>query len=339
MTISDTKAFFKPLRKSVTVELRQVDAFERFTSQIGSWWPIEKYSLSRGRAVRIDFESRVGGRIFEVQDNGNTFNCGRVLVWQPPHRVVMAWHPGMPPDAAQEVEVRFQQREKGTLVEVEHRGWTKVGNVARMASHADDMAFLDLLLARWGDAGPLLAAFPLLARGTPISEDEIAGASGVAVEEVEEALGTARCQRDATGHVTDLYGLTLAPTPHRLEIGTETLFSCCALWAHVIPKLVGTNVRIESVDPIRREIIRLTISPAGVESVHPHRSVATLAIATKDEINPDVGAVFCPRIRHFATRDDAIEFANGKACQVVELAQLQWAADLLYHGIGNIVAQ
>ena len=110
---------------------------------------------------------------------------------------------------------------------------------------------IQLLARRWADAGVLLPAFPLLARGQPLEIDEIAAASGIAVDRVTRALDAARCERDAKGRLIDLYGLTLTPTHHRLEIGHKVLFSCCALWAHVIPKLVDSTVRVESVDPLR----------------------------------------------------------------------------------------
>ena len=103
---------------------------------------------------------------------------------------------------------------------------------------------IHILASRWGGAGILLPAFPLLARGRPLEIDEIAGASGVEVEIVARALDAARCERDSAGRLIDLYGLTLTPTLHRLTIGGKALFCCCALWAHVIPKLVGETVQV-----------------------------------------------------------------------------------------------
>ena len=197
---------------------------------------------------------------------------------------------------------------------------------------------LELLASRWGSAGPLLPGFPLLAQGRPLPIEEIAAATGVEVGEIETAVDAARCERDAQGRLIDLYGLTLTPTHHRLEIGPKVLFSCCALWAHVIPKLVDSRVRVESVDPNRHEVVRLSISPAGVESADPSGATATLVVATQEAIDADVCGAFCCQVRHFVSRESAEEFAAGRpTCQAVELSEFQGAAELFHQAIWSAV--
>ena len=195
------------------------------------------------------------------------------------------------------------------------------------------------LADRWAGAGTLLPGFTLLSRGRPLEIEELAAVSGVSVETLAEALDAARCERDARGRLVDLYGLSLAPTLHRLEIGGKFLFSCCALWAHVIPKLVDREVTIESIDPVRRSLVRLSVSPERVESTEPAGAVATVAVATRETISADVGAAFCSQVRHFASRESAEEFAAERpACQVLTLAELQGAADQLHEAIWSAVA-
>ena len=194
------------------------------------------------------------------------------------------------------------------------------------------------LASRWGLAGPLLPGFPLLAQGRPVTVEEIATAAGTGIDQVEKAVDAARCERDAEGRLVDLYGMTLTPALHRLEIDDKILFSCCALWAHVIPKLVDTTVRIESIDPIRRELVRLSVSPSGVESADPPEAVASLSVASREALDTDVCAAFCCQVRHFVSRESAKEFTTGKpTCQVVELSELQEAADLLHQAIWSAV--
>jgi len=191
-----------------------------------------------------------------------------------------------------------------------------------------------LLADRWAGAGMLLSGFALLSRGRPLESEEFAAVSGVPVETLSEALDAARCERDARGRLVDLYGLSLAPTLHRLEIGGRSLFSCCALWAHVIPKLVDRQVTIESIDPVRRSLVRLSVSPQRVESTDPLGAVATIAVATPEAINADVGVAFCSQVRHFESRESAEEFAAERpACQVLTLEELQGAADQLHEAI------
>ena len=130
----------------------------------------------------------------------------------------------------------------------------------------------------------------------------------------------------------------MTPTPHRLTIDGRVLYGCCALWAHAIPKLVERTVRIESVDPMRRELVRLTVSPGGIESVDPAGAAATLAVATQEAIDRDVGEAWCRQVAHFVSRESAEEFAAGlSTCHVVELSELQRASKRFHQVIGSAI--
>lgn len=190
------------------------------------------------------------------------------------------------------------------------------------------------LAARWRQAEVLLPAFPFLARGRPLAIDDLSRRTGTALGEIERAVRTGRCEQDSAGRLVELYGMTLSPTLHRIEIETKIVFSCCALWAHVIPKLVDNKVSIESIDPVERQVARLEVSPRGIESAEPTGAVATLAIATGAAIESDVSEAFCNQVRHFVSRGSAQRFAQeNPRRQVVELDELQEAADQLYDEI------
>src|SRR6478609_9471673 len=76
-------------------------------------------------------------RLVERAVDGRTSVWGEVLAWEPPHRLVLTWHPGGDPDDASEVEVRFTASEGGgTRVELEHRGWERFGESAMLRRHA-----------------------------------------------------------------------------------------------------------------------------------------------------------------------------------------------------------
>ncbi len=121
-------AFYRePVRKSITVACDPVHAFELFTSGLGQWWPKATHSISTDRAVDCVIEPHVGGDVYELRDDGARFSWGRVLEWDPPQRFVLSWHPGMPVEVAQQVEVRFTPAPEGTRVDLEHRGWDVLG--------------------------------------------------------------------------------------------------------------------------------------------------------------------------------------------------------------------
>lgn len=119
-----------PVRVDVTVPRGRPDAFRLFTDGIHEWWPLETHSIFEHEAAKAVFEGREGGRIFEVHRDGRESDWGRVLAWEPPARVVFTWQPNPERSAHTEVEVRFQEVEGGTRVELEHRGWERLGEEA-----------------------------------------------------------------------------------------------------------------------------------------------------------------------------------------------------------------
>lgn len=131
MSPTPIQPYLEPVRKTLTVARTPPDAFSLFTAGIARWWPLGTHSIGAGRARACAIEPRVGGEVYEMDDQGVRSAWGQVLVWEPPQRFVMTWHPGRAPDTAQEVEVRFVPDGTGTRVELEHRGWQTLGDRAR----------------------------------------------------------------------------------------------------------------------------------------------------------------------------------------------------------------
>lgn len=105
-------------------------AWRVFTEGIGRWWPFEIQSVgveAGGEVATAVVEPRVGGRVYERWSDGAEKPWGEVLAWEPPRRVVVAWKPNPAAVAATEVEVRFTPEGSGTTVELEHRGWERLG--------------------------------------------------------------------------------------------------------------------------------------------------------------------------------------------------------------------
>ena len=195
-------------------------------------------------------------------------------------------------------------------------------------------ATIQHLAVAWREAKVLLPLFPLMAKGEPLEIDRASQATGVPAAEIERAAVAGRCERDSEGRLVDLYGMSLAPTLHRIEVDSKIVYSCCALWAHVIPKLIDQRIEVQSVDPIRRELIRLSIDPTGVEAVEPVGATATMVVSNEEEVSDEVRASFCHQVRHFVSPESAREFAEGSSTrEVFNLAELQDEADNLYRAI------
>lgn len=126
------------IRKTLLVGCTPERAFEVFTEEIGSWWPLHTHSIGGDKITEVVFEQQVGGRIFERHLDGGEGEWGRVLAWEPPHRFVMSWYPGHDATEATELEVRFAPDGDGARVELEHRGWEILGERAAGARAAYD---------------------------------------------------------------------------------------------------------------------------------------------------------------------------------------------------------
>jgi uncharacterized protein YndB with AHSA1/START domain len=117
----------------VAVEVRRgvEEAFGVFTGEIASWWPVADHSVEADKVEAVVLEGRVGGRLYERWRDGGESDWGRVVAWEPPSRLVLSWSPNPERSATTEVEVRFTALEPDhTRVELEHRGWERLGDLA-----------------------------------------------------------------------------------------------------------------------------------------------------------------------------------------------------------------
>jgi uncharacterized protein YndB with AHSA1/START domain len=123
-----------PVRVSVDVGRGVEEAFRVFTAEIGAWWPVAGHSVEPDRVEAVVLEGRPGGRLYERWHDGREADWGRVLAWEPPTRLLLAWKPNPERPSPTEVEVRFVAVEPGhTRVELEHRGWERLGDPAAEA--------------------------------------------------------------------------------------------------------------------------------------------------------------------------------------------------------------
>jgi uncharacterized protein YndB with AHSA1/START domain len=121
----------EPLRLAFDVDAPQDHAFDTYTRGIRRWWPHD-HTFSGLHDLEIVLEGQVGGRIFERALDGREWDWGRVLVWEPPERLVYSWHLRTGPDHATEVEIVFHANgADSTRVEIEHRGWEAWGDQAQ----------------------------------------------------------------------------------------------------------------------------------------------------------------------------------------------------------------
>jgi uncharacterized protein YndB with AHSA1/START domain len=116
-----------PLNGKITVNVPVERAFSVFAESLDTWWPHD-YHIGEAELAEAVLEPRVGGRWYERGVDGSECDWGRVLAWEPPHRLVVTWQINghwqydADPGHASEIEVRFTADGPGqTTVELEHR--------------------------------------------------------------------------------------------------------------------------------------------------------------------------------------------------------------------------
>ncbi len=123
-----------PVRRSIDVKVSQKRAFEVFTGSIAAWWP-RSHHIGASDITSVTIEPREGGRWFETGEDGVETEWGRVLVWDPYGRLVLAWQVSaefkFDPSLETEVELSFTAvGERETRVDLEHRNLERFGDKA-----------------------------------------------------------------------------------------------------------------------------------------------------------------------------------------------------------------
>ena len=120
------------VKKSVLVQASRDVAFRVFTERMALWWSAEHH-IGKAELETIILEPRVSGRWAERGADGSECDWGRVLAWEPPSRVVLAWQLDAAfqydPSFETEVEIRFvAEGERRTRVELEHKNLERFGD-------------------------------------------------------------------------------------------------------------------------------------------------------------------------------------------------------------------
>ncbi|HWT11939.1 MAG TPA: SRPBCC family protein [Allosphingosinicella sp.] len=137
-----------PIRRTLRVRASQEKAFDTFVAAMGSWW-LKGHSLLASPQRDVVVEPRAGGRWYEVGEDGSEQDWGKVLGWQRPERVLLAWQLNADwaydPDFQTDVEVRFAADGDHTIVDFEHRGLDRFGERAQETRDGMDGGWGELL--------------------------------------------------------------------------------------------------------------------------------------------------------------------------------------------------
>jgi alkylmercury lyase len=121
----------------------------------------------------------------------------------------------------------------------------------------------------------IAAAVTELAAGEPVVVARVGERGGLPAGDVLAFLRASPAEFDEAGRLVGL-GLTLRPTPHRIELDGRTLYTWCALDTLMLPVLLGKPARIESRCFATGEIVRFDVDPGGVRELVPDDAIVSL---------------------------------------------------------------
>lgn len=167
--MSDTvhSPYVEPVQKTIRVRASAERAFKVFTGGMSRWW-LSTHTINPTHAAieRVVVEPRPGGRWFEVGVDGSECDWGRVMAWEPPHRLLLAWHIDASfksnPDLHTEIEVHFVQHGDETDVTLEHRHLERFGEAAAQLQTALGSGWGRLLEEFAAAAAMPESAFPIM---------------------------------------------------------------------------------------------------------------------------------------------------------------------------------
>lgn len=125
-----------PINYTIEVPCSQGKAFGVFVNEMGSWWPLDKRSMSvmDGQSAKsLSIEAKQGGKIVETSSDDTEYHWGTIKSYDPHDSISMDFHMGLPAENASLVEVRFTALEnERTRVELTQSNWEAFGDMAEM---------------------------------------------------------------------------------------------------------------------------------------------------------------------------------------------------------------
>ena len=146
------------VRASIVVDASPAITFRAFTQRLDEIKP-RQHNLLSVPIARTELEPVVGGEVRDIGIDGSTCTWARVLVFEPPTRLVLGWHISPQwrvdpaPERASEVELTFEAVGAGrTSVQLVHRSLSRHGEGWESFLGLDRDEGWPLYLSRLADA-------------------------------------------------------------------------------------------------------------------------------------------------------------------------------------------
>jgi alkylmercury lyase len=147
-----------------------------------------------------------------------------------------------------------------------------------------------------------LHLYRLLAKGVPVSPQQIATTLELPVEVINDTLKQWwGVHYDDEDRIIAYWGLALPQSEHRFKIDGVTLYAWCAWDTLFIPELLGRTARVESSCRETKRKVRMTVAPQSMIEFDPPGTVMSLLTPEAAKVRENVICNFCQYVHFFAS--------------------------------------
>lgn len=179
----------------------------------------------------------------------------------------------------------------------------------------------------------------LLARGVPVTLDELAEASGELLVRVRSLFDSQPgVDWDDQGRLVG-FGLTLALTSHRFAVDGHDLYTWCAADTLMFTVMLGCDATVHSTCPVTGQSVQVELAPQGPVHVEPPGAVVSeLHLAAGDM--RDFRTVVCDHGHFFASPESAASWlADHPDGRVLSVADAFDAAREMCEALGWVATE
>jgi len=181
-------------------------------------------------------------------------------------------------------------------------------------------------------------------RGKPVSPAALGASLQIQQDELNHRLTQMPdVEYDEAGNIMG-WGLTLAPTPHQVQIRGRSLFTWCAFDTVQFPAALQAEVQVHSTCPVTGEPIRFTVTPEGViKDLTPAAAVMSLVVPEHGGGRSDGASVrtsFCEQSLFFQSEQAASSWlAAHPAAMLLSMEEAAKLGQLVTHACAGVNRQ
>lgn|SRR5574341_349140 len=150
----------------------------------------------------------------------------------------------------------------------------------------------------------------LVAQGKPVpvaQVERVAREEGITADTVRSVVDRI-CERNPAGEIVGAVGLSQNDSPHRLRLNGRLLSTWCALDSLFLPIMLEQAAEITSICPATQQIIRLRVTPEGIEAYEPSTAVVSIIIPDVNlsslKVVEEIWMALCNNVHFFHTHED-----------------------------------